>query len=151
VSRAKKKKKHGPSQGGCGLDSPRVSSEAYSNEPVRFSHLEVVNLRAFASAVKGDFSNSVINRVNGHCLRLAVLQGDYPWHIHPSSDELFLVVEGELIIEVKDGPTLEIGPWQVATVPAGVIHRTRAATRTVNLCFEELSADTAFLEEEPAL
>lgn len=139
-----------PSQEECGLDSPRVSSEAYSNEPVRFSHLLVIDLKAFASSVTGDFSNSVINRINGDCLRLAVLRGDYPWHLHPSSDELFLVVEGELVIEVKDGPTLEIGPWQVATVPAGAIHRTRAKDRTVNLCFEEFSADTVYLGEEPA-
>jgi mannose-6-phosphate isomerase-like protein (cupin superfamily) len=131
------------------LDNSKVSSDAYSNEPVRFPQLEVIDLKAFASSVTGDLSNSVINRINGHCLRLAVLRGDYPWHLHPTSDELFLVVEGQLVIEVKGGPTLEIGPWQVATIPAGMVHRTRAMDRTVNLCLEESSAETVFLEDPP--
>ncbi|MBU6237056.1 MAG: cupin domain-containing protein [Planctomycetes bacterium] len=84
--------------------------------------------------------NIVINRVNTHCLRLAVFEGEFRWHHHPTSDELFLVVEGCLAIDLADGRELRLTPWQSVTIPATVVHRTRAIGRTVNLCFEELAA-----------
>ncbi len=81
-------------------------------------------------------------------LRLAVLTGDYPWHQHPRSDELFLVMEGRLEIELADGRTLGLGPWQSVVVPAGTVHRTRGVGRTVNLCFETVAAETVFVDPE---
>ena len=119
---------------------------AGNTEPVLHPPLIVVDLLGESRKAGTDYSNVVINRVNGHCLRLAVFDGDYPWHHHPASDELFLVVEGCLLLDLEDGRTLRIEPWQVATVPAGVVHRTRTVGRTVNLCFEELSADTVFVD-----
>jgi mannose-6-phosphate isomerase-like protein (cupin superfamily) len=88
----------------------------------------------------------VINRVNGNCLRLASFEGEYRWHQHPASDELFIVVEGRLAIDLEGGQTLELGPWESVTVPAKTVHRTRAIGRTVNLCFEEIGAETVFVE-----
>jgi mannose-6-phosphate isomerase-like protein (cupin superfamily) len=119
---------------------------AYANEPVRHPALTVVDIGREAAAVEGEYRNQVLQRVNSSCLRLAVLTGQYPWHHHPSSDELFLVVEGRLEIELSDGRVLGLGPWQAAVVPAGVVHRTRGIGRTANLCFEDLAADTVFLD-----
>jgi mannose-6-phosphate isomerase-like protein (cupin superfamily) len=121
-------------------------ADAYRSEPVRFSPLEVVNLAAEGAAITEAYRNLVAFKVNQHCLRLAAFDGMYPWHSHPASDELFLVVEGALIIELDDGRRLRLGPWQAATVPAGVVHRTLTEGRTVNLCFEALAADTVFLD-----
>jgi mannose-6-phosphate isomerase-like protein (cupin superfamily) len=75
-----------------------------------------------------------------------VFSGQYPWHQHPHSDELFLVVDGVLEIELAEGGVLRLERWQSVVVPAGKIHRTRGTGRTVNLCFEDLSADTIFVE-----
>lgn len=83
--------------------------------------------------------------MNDHYLRLAVIAGVYPWHAHPTSDELFLVLEGRLLIELGDGRELSLGPGQVVTVPAGIPHRTRGEGRTVNLCFETRAAQTVFM------
>jgi mannose-6-phosphate isomerase-like protein (cupin superfamily) len=80
-------------------------------------------------------------------LRLAVFNDVYRWHVHPTSDELFLVVEGLLVIDLEGGVELRLRPWQSVTIPAATIHRTRAIGRTVNLCFEALAADTVFVEE----
>ena len=126
------------------------AADRYQNEPVQYPQLEVVDLRAVAEETQDGYSNVVINRVNQHCLRLAVFEGDYPWHHHPASDELFLVVEGCLLIDLADGRTLRLAPWQAATVPAGTVHRTRTEGRTVNLCFEELAADTVFVDGPPS-
>ena len=125
-------------------DTP--SAEAYANEPVRYPPLVVVDIEAEGKAVSDGYRNQVLSRVNGSCLRLAVLSGDYPWHQHPQSDELFLVVEGLLEIELVSGTTLQLKPWQCVVIPAGTIHRTRGMGRTVNLCFEDLAADTVFVD-----
>jgi mannose-6-phosphate isomerase-like protein (cupin superfamily) len=121
-------------------------ADSYKAEPVRFPPLEVVSLAAEGAAITDAYRNVVAFQVNDHCLRLASFDGVYPWHYHPSSDELFLVVSGMLVIELTEGRTLRLGPWQAATVPAGTVHRTLTEGRTVNLCFEALGADTVFVD-----
>ncbi len=123
-----------------------ISADAYLNEPVRYPALHVVDLQAEGAQVAESYSNTVISQVNGSCLRLAVFEGDYRWHYHPTSDELFIVVEGFLAIDLDDGRELRLGPWQSVTLPAMAVHRTRAIGRTVNLCVEELAAETIFIE-----
>lgn len=122
------------------------SAETYANEPIHYPPLTVVDIGTEAAAVTEEYRNQVLSRVNASCLRLAVLSGDYPWHRHPHSDELFLVVEGRLEIDLADGRTLRLERWQSVVVPAGTVHRTRGIGRTVNLCFEELAADTEFVD-----
>lgn len=124
------------------------AAEAYAAEPIRFPPLTVVDVGAEAAAVTADYQNQVLSRINTSCLRLAVMTGEYPWHRHPDSDELFLVVEGRLEIDLAGGPTLYLGSWQCAVVPAGTVHRTRAEGRTVNLCVELVGAATVFAKEE---
>ena len=114
----------------------------YVAEPIRFPPLTVIDVAAEAAAVRADYRNQVLSRVNTSCLRLAVMTGEYPWHRHPDSDELFLIVEGRLEIDLAGGPTLCLEPWQCVVVPAGTVHRTRAKARTVNLCFEHAGAAT---------
>jgi mannose-6-phosphate isomerase-like protein (cupin superfamily) len=122
------------------------SAEAYAAEPVRYPPLVVVNLAAEAAAVTEEYRNQVLCQVNTSCLRMGVLTGNYPWHEHPRSDELFLVMEGSLEIDLADGRTLRLGPWQSVVIPAGTVHRTRGVGRTVNLCFEGMAAETVFVE-----
>ena len=133
------------------MNDSLFTAESYREEPVRYPPLQVVNLLDESSGVPGQYSNVVINQVNQHCLRLAVFEGEYAWHHHPTSDELFLIVEGCLLVDLADGRTLRLKPWEVVTVPAGTVHRTRTEGRTVNLCFEELAADTVFVDEPKGL
>jgi mannose-6-phosphate isomerase-like protein (cupin superfamily) len=122
------------------------SADAYMNEPVQYPALHVANLNDEGKKITGAYRNMVMNRVNDSCLRLAVFEGDYRWHYHPSSDELFIVVEGCLAIDLEDGRELRLQPWDSVTVPAKTVHRTRAIGRTINVCFEELGAETVFIE-----
>jgi mannose-6-phosphate isomerase-like protein (cupin superfamily) len=123
----------------------------YQNEPVRYPALTLVDLKNEASAIDQQYKNIVLSQVNNSCLRLSVIEGGYPWHYHPHSDELFLIVEGSLSIELADGRLFKLGPWQSTTIPANTVHRTSATTRTVNLCFEQAAAETVFLDRPPAL
>ncbi|HEX9929012.1 MAG TPA: cupin domain-containing protein [Pyrinomonadaceae bacterium] len=124
----------------------KFTSEEYKNEPVRFQALEVVDLAAEGKSVMDSYRNIVVSKVNDSCLRLAVFNEEYQWHYHPSSDELFVVIDGCLVIDLEDGRELKLTAWQSVTVPAGMRHRTRAEGRTVNLCFEKLEAETVFVE-----
>jgi mannose-6-phosphate isomerase-like protein (cupin superfamily) len=114
---------------------------------VRFAPLTVVDIDAESAALATTYRNQVLCQINTSCLRLAVMDGEYPWHRHPQSDELFLVVEGTLEIDLADGRILRLQPWQSVVVPAGTVHRTRGIGRTVNLCFEDLAADTIFVNQ----
>jgi mannose-6-phosphate isomerase-like protein (cupin superfamily) len=122
------------------------SAESYTKEPVRYPALQVVNLSAEGAAVTERYRNMVINRVNDSCLRLAVFDEAYRWHFHPSSDELFIVIDGCLAIDLPGGRELRLEPWQCVTIPAMTHHRTWAIGRTVNLCFEKLEAETVFVD-----
>jgi mannose-6-phosphate isomerase-like protein (cupin superfamily) len=110
-----------------------------------YEPLEVINLDKLSNDIQETYKNFVINQVNNSCLRMAVFTGEYPWHFHASSDEMFMVLEGELIIDFKDRNTVNLRPHEIITIPAGVIHRTRSNLRTVNLCFELLDGDTTFV------
>jgi len=91
--------------------------------------------------IKGDTANLSVSEVNDHCMRIAVLEGDYVWHFHPGSDELFVVLEGELLIDFQDRPTEVLKANDSLLIPKGVIHRTRAEVRSVNLCIEKTNAE----------
>lgn len=108
----------------------------------------VINLAAEGAASAGPYRNVVVNRVNESCLRLAAFEVEYRWHFHPDSDELFIVVEGTLEIDFVNAPTLQLTTWDMITIPAGMVHRTRARGRTVNLTVEHLDAATIFVDEE---
>ena len=124
------------------------SAQDYAAETARFPGLAVMDLREFQSGIRDAYRNQVLANVNDDCMRMAVFEGEYRWHRHPDSDELFLVVEGTLQIEFAGRDTVELGPWQCVVVPAGTVHRTRAIGRTVNVTFERQGAKTVFVDEE---
>ena len=68
-------------------------------------------------------------------VRLGVIEGEYHWHKHDYDDEFFYVVEGHLLIDLEDH-MVELEPRQGFVVPKGILHRTRAAQRTVMLMVE---------------
>ncbi len=120
------------------------------DERAAFPALTAVNLTDAAASVEQAYKNFVIFGVNQHCVRMAVMQGEFRWHRHPRSDECFLVLEGELEIDLADGRSFRLKPGEAFTIPAGVVHRTRSRIRTVNLCFEDRSAYTDVEFEDPA-
>jgi mannose-6-phosphate isomerase-like protein (cupin superfamily) len=122
------------------------SAQAYSAQRARYAALSVVDIRAEQATVTESYRNEVLVDVNDDCVRLAVFEGEYRWHQHPDSDELFLVVAGTLQIDLADGNRMELSEWQSVVIPAGTVHRTRAIGRTVNLTCEKNGARTVFVD-----
>jgi mannose-6-phosphate isomerase-like protein (cupin superfamily) len=132
------------------MENPFPSADEYSAQKARYPRLSVVDIRACQQAATGPYRNEVLSDFNEDCLRLSVFEGEYRWHCHPDSDELFLVVAGRLQIELAGRDALELTEWQSVVIPAGVIHRTRALGRTVNLTCEKQGARTVFVEDPSA-
>ncbi len=106
----------------------------------------VIDPLKLSAEVTEKYRNVSLGEVNDHDVRLSVMTEQFRWHRHPDSDETFLGVDGELVIEFADHE-LVVAPGQLVTVPAGVLHRTRpAGKRSVNLTFERLDAETIFEE-----
>lgn len=105
------------------------------------------NLLELTKKVTEKHANFSVSEVNDHCMRIAVLEGEYVWHFHPGSDELFIVLEGELLIDFQDRPTEVLKANDSLLIPKGVIHRTRAHVRSVNLCIEKTNAETVAFAE----
>jgi mannose-6-phosphate isomerase-like protein (cupin superfamily) len=64
----------------------------------------------------------VVAEINNYQFKLVKLIGDFVWHDHPETDEAFLVVEGELRIDFRDG-SVTLGPGELYVVPKGVEHK----------------------------
>lgn len=81
-----------------------------------------------------------IAKVNNQVVRLALCKGEYHWHKHDNEDELFYVVEGELVIQMKK-PYLDIvlKKGEIAVVPKGVEHCPKSDADTYVLMFEPYS------------
>lgn len=126
---------------------PLPSAEQYAAERTHYGAGERVDIGAAQRAVEATYSNQVLLDINDACLRMSVFEGEYRWHRHPDSDELFLVVAGELRIDFDDGTTAVLTPWHCLVVPAGAVHRTRAIGRTVNVTFEKQAARTEFVDD----
>jgi mannose-6-phosphate isomerase-like protein (cupin superfamily) len=92
------------------------------------------------------YNNFIVDVINDHCLRMAVMEGEYRWHYHKHTDELFIILEGELKIEIKESDTVFLKPGEFIKISAGTIHKTSAVTRTVNLTFEKNADDTVFTD-----
>jgi mannose-6-phosphate isomerase-like protein (cupin superfamily) len=102
---------------------------------VKFDPLTLIDVGAEAAAHQPWF-NQTLTRVNDAVVRLGVIEGDFHWHKHDEEDEFFLVLDGELLIDIEDGETVSLSPNQGYTVPRGVVHRTRAPRRTAILMVE---------------
>jgi mannose-6-phosphate isomerase-like protein (cupin superfamily) len=105
------------------------------NLEVKFGQLEHIDVAAEAAAVEPWF-NQTLTAVNDAVVRLGVVEGDFHWHKHETEDEFFLVLEGELHIDVEGADTIVLGAHQGVTIPRGVMHRPRAPQRTVIVMVE---------------
>jgi mannose-6-phosphate isomerase-like protein (cupin superfamily) len=101
----------------------------------KFGHLALIDVDAEAAAHEPWF-NQTLTSVNDAVVRLGVIEGDFHWHKHDDTDEFFMVLDGQLLIDLEDRGTVTLDRHQGYTVPRGVVHRTRAPRRTSILMIE---------------
>ncbi len=86
-----------------------------------------INLEDKLARFAEHWSPRVIAEMNDYQIKLAKVDGEFVWHDHPETDEMFFVIEGRLKIEFRDGSVvLETG--ELFVVPKGVEHKPMAET-----------------------
>ena len=72
------------------------------------------------------FSPRVVARMNDYEFKLVKCEGDFVWHSHAETDEVFIIIEGEMRIDFRDG-SVELKAGEMFVVPRGVEHKPYAA------------------------
>jgi mannose-6-phosphate isomerase-like protein (cupin superfamily) len=101
------------------------------NEP----SLHAVNLVHKASIIDKQWSPRIVAEMNDYQFKVVRIEGEFIWHSHPETDEAFLVLEGELRIDLPHGSVL-VGPGELYVVPRGVEHRTAAEAEATLMMIE---------------
>jgi mannose-6-phosphate isomerase-like protein (cupin superfamily) len=86
-----------------------------------FSHTPI-NLAEKLGRIPDLWQQRVVAEMNDYQFKLVRIEGDFIWHDHPETDEAFMVIEGHLRIDFRDG-SVEIGPGEMFVVPKGVQHK----------------------------
>jgi mannose-6-phosphate isomerase-like protein (cupin superfamily) len=71
------------------------------------------------------FQPRIVGRYNGSKVMVGKIRGEFVWHSHPDTDDFFLVLDGRLTIQLRDGD-VELGPGEMFIVPRGVEHCPKA-------------------------
>jgi mannose-6-phosphate isomerase-like protein (cupin superfamily) len=98
---------------------------------IKYAPLERMDIQQLADATTHPWHNQSLCKMNNTVVRMGVLQGEYHWHQHDDTDEFFLVLEGQLLIDVEDHETIELNARQAVTIPTRIRHRPRAPERTI--------------------
>lgn len=85
----------------------------------------VVNLDDKFALFSEHWSPKRVARLNDYEVKVVRIKGEFVWHTHEDTDELFLVLDGELTIQLRDGDVV-LGPGELYVVPRGVEHCPRA-------------------------
>jgi mannose-6-phosphate isomerase-like protein (cupin superfamily) len=81
-----------------------------------------VNLAQKLATFAEHWQPRTVAQFNGHDIMVVKAQGEFVWHDHADTDDLFLVLKGRVTIQLRDGD-VELGPGELFVVPRGVEHR----------------------------
>jgi len=81
-----------------------------------------INLSQKLGLIKDFWQPRVVAEMNEYQFKIVRIEGDFIWHDHPETDEAFLVLDGELRIDFRDG-AVHIRPGEMFVVPKGVEHK----------------------------
>lgn len=82
---------------------------------------EALDIAEKLSLFSEHWSPKVVARLNDYEIKVVKLKGEFVWHTHEDTDELFVVVDGELTIQLRDDDVV-LKPGQLFVVPKGVEH-----------------------------
>ena len=135
---------HAPKRGFFAFTIGRMSTPA---EPLPngapAAPTQPVSLSREAAALADLWSPRILAQVNDQYLKVARVQGEFPWHAHAAEDELFLVLKGALRIgrSEQDGGPVTLQPGEAFVVPRGVRHNTSAQEETWIALIETMSTE----------
>jgi mannose-6-phosphate isomerase-like protein (cupin superfamily) len=96
---------------------------------------DAINLADKLATFSEFWSPRTVAQLNHHDVMVVKVKGEFVWHKHDDTDDFFLVLKGELDIQMRDR-TVTLGPRELFVVPQGVEHRTVAREETHLLLIE---------------
>jgi len=108
---------------------------ATMTEAIGRNQNHVRNIEAALSSFTEHWEPRRLTSVNDYDVKVVKVNGEFVWHHHPNTDELFLVLDGRLTIQLRDGDVV-LEPNDVYVVPRGVEHCPRSDIETSILLFE---------------
>jgi len=94
-----------------------------------------VSIAEAAERLTQPFTHTVVGRVDDYCAYLSRFQGSYRFHEH-TKDEMYLVLEGKVLIDFYEGPSVPVRQGESLVVKAGERHRSRAEVESLVLMFK---------------
>ncbi len=110
-------------------------NEASQPAPASRGQRVAINLLDKVSRLDGHWQPRVVAEMNDYQFKVVKIEGDFLWHAHADTDETFIVLEGELRIDFRDGAEL-LHAGEMAVVPRGVEHKPYAASEVKMLLIE---------------
>jgi quercetin dioxygenase-like cupin family protein len=83
-----------------------------------------------------------VAQVNDQVVRISYINGEFHWHKHTNHDELFYIIKGKLVIQLKGQPDIFLSKGQIAVIPKGVEHCPKSLEPTYVLLFEPFILQT---------
>jgi mannose-6-phosphate isomerase-like protein (cupin superfamily) len=81
-----------------------------------------INLGEKLAKFSEQWSPKIIAQMNDYHFKIAKIEGEFIWHDHPETDEVFMVLKGQLEIELRDGNVV-LDEGELFVVPKGVEHK----------------------------
>jgi mannose-6-phosphate isomerase-like protein (cupin superfamily) len=113
------------------MDLPNVRSRAMPT-PKTYTP---INFAQKLSLFTEQWRPKVVAELNDYQFKIVRIEGDFVWHDHPETDEAFIVLDGALRIDFRDG-AVTLGPGEMYVVPKGVPHKPFARAEVRMLLIE---------------
>jgi mannose-6-phosphate isomerase-like protein (cupin superfamily) len=108
--------------------------------PVDRGQCQTIDLTGKIAQIDGHWQPRVVAEMNDYQFKVVKVEGEFQWHRHADTDETFIVLEGELHIDFRAGPSgdgsIVLRAGQMAVVPKGVEHKPRANSEVKLLLIE---------------
>ncbi|MEM7641757.1 MAG: cupin domain-containing protein [Pseudomonadota bacterium] len=95
-----------------------------------------VDLTAALAGVTGHWRPERVAGYNGNDVMVVKVKGEFPFHLHEDSDDFFLILKGEVLMDIEGAPTETLRAGDLFVVPKGVTHRPRAPQEAEILLIE---------------
>ena len=82
---------------------------------------QAINFEDKLARFSDHWAPKVVAQMNDYQLKLVKIQGEFVWHSHADTDEVFIVLDGRMRIELRDGG-VDLGPGEMFVVPKGVVN-----------------------------
>jgi len=112
--------------------------------------LTKVNLAEKLALFNSHWDPHVVATYNDNEVMVVKFTGEYPFHKHATTDDFFLILEGEVIMDGEDGDCVTLGPGELCVVPKGMTHRPRAEREAKVLLIEPKGEPNSGDSDRPA-